>query len=142
MAPSITGQLVVTLTVTDLRRSADWYRELLTAREHSYVDDDGVLAQVTLTEPTTLLQICLVSHPEGSREAFTGLRPGLDHLEFLVADRADLDFVERTTRWARDTALGGERARIHRRDFRRLARSAIRPTWVACPQTCRAGCSS
>jgi|SRR5882757_3763979 len=91
MAPIITGQLVVTLTVTDLRRSADWYRQLLTAREHSYVDDAGVLAQVTLTEPASRLQLCLVSHPEGPREPFTELRPGLDHLEFLVADRADLD---------------------------------------------------
>ena len=32
-----------------------------------------------------------MSHPDGSREAFDELRAGLDHLEFLVADRADLD---------------------------------------------------
>jgi len=91
MCPRITGQLVVILTVRDLRRSADWYRELLDAREHAYLDETGQLRQVTLTEPATRLQLCLVSHPESSTAAFSETRPGLDHLEFLVAARADLD---------------------------------------------------
>src|SRR5882757_1891791 len=91
MRPRITGQLVVILTVRDLRRSADWYRNLLDAREHDYVDETGTLKQVTLTEPASGLQLCLVSHPDTSAEPFSERRPGLDHLEFLVASRADLD---------------------------------------------------
>jgi glyoxylase I family protein len=83
VAPSITGQLVVTLTVRDLRRSADWYGALLAAREHVYVDQGGRLAQVTLTESSSGLQLCLVSHPAGSGELFSEARPGLDHLERL-----------------------------------------------------------
>ena len=91
MVARITGQLIVILTVTDLRRSAEWYRELFGAREHVYVNADGVLAQVTLGEPASGLQLCLVSHREGPDEPFSELRPGLDHLEFLVPERADLD---------------------------------------------------
>jgi len=99
VAPNITGTLVVTLTVRELRRSADWYRALLAAREHVYVDQGGRLAQVTLTEPTSGLQLCLVSHPTGSKEPFNEARPGLDHLEFLVAHRGDLDaWAERLDR--------------------------------------------
>jgi len=99
VAPSITGKLVVTLTVRDLRRSANWYGALLAAREHVYVDQGGRLAQVTLNEPTSGLQLCLVSHPAGSEEPFSEARPGLDHLEFLVARRGDLDsWVERLDR--------------------------------------------
>jgi catechol 2,3-dioxygenase-like lactoylglutathione lyase family enzyme len=48
--------------VRDLRRSADWYRELFEAQEHSYTDDGGVLRQVTLSEPSSGLQLCLVTH--------------------------------------------------------------------------------
>jgi glyoxylase I family protein len=91
MRPRITGQLVVILTVRDLRRSADWYRNLLDAREHDYADELGTLQQVTLFEPASGLQLCLVSHPHTSAQPFSERRPGLDHLEFLVAARADLD---------------------------------------------------
>jgi len=88
---SITGKVVVTLTVRELRRGADSYRALLAAREDVHVDQSGRLAQVTLTEPTSVLQLCLVSHPTGSKEPFSEARPELDHLEFLVAHRDDPD---------------------------------------------------
>jgi len=91
MAPRITGRLVVTLTVRDLRSSATWYAKLLSAREYRYVDDDGVLAQVSLSEPESGLLLCLVSHPKGPAGPFDEARCGLDHLEFVVAERADLD---------------------------------------------------
>lgn len=90
MVPRITGRQVVTLTVRDLGRSAGWYRELFSAREDRYVGPDGVLAQVSLVEPGSGLLLCLVSHPGGGQR-FDETRCGLDHLEFLVAERADLD---------------------------------------------------
>jgi catechol 2,3-dioxygenase-like lactoylglutathione lyase family enzyme len=91
MAPRITGRLVVTLTVRDLPVSATWYAKLLGASEHSYVDDDGALAQVALSEPESGLLLCLVSHPGGPGGPFDEAHCGLDHLEFVVAERADLD---------------------------------------------------
>ena len=90
--PSITGCLCPTLTVTDRDRSAVWYRglfDMVTRREN--VAPDGHLRDVCLVEPTTGLEICLVEYASGSREAFDEFRPGLDHLEFLVANRSDLD---------------------------------------------------
>jgi glyoxylase I family protein len=87
---AITGAVVVILTVTDVERSAAWYVELLGMREVGrYVDPDGRVGQVCLTEPYCGLQICLVGHDAGG--PFDEHRAGLDHLEFLVPGRVDLD---------------------------------------------------
>jgi glyoxylase I family protein len=90
--PPITGRLVPTLTVRDLRASADWYRDLLGAVERAHVDERGVLVQVILREPRSGTDLCLVSH--GRSEPFDETRCGLDHLEFVVAEPGDL------TAWA------------------------------------------
>jgi glyoxylase I family protein len=37
------------------------------------------------------LVLCLVGHAKSTGEPFTEFRTGLDHLEFLVASRVDLD---------------------------------------------------
>jgi len=78
--------------VTDRDRSAIWYRQLLdmTVRREN-VSPDGSVRDVCLVEPNTGLEICLVEYASGSREPFDEFRPGLDHLEFLVANRSDLD---------------------------------------------------
>jgi hypothetical protein len=55
-----------------------------------YVHPDGHVQQVSLVEPRTGLELCLVSHAPDAG-AFDEFRAGLDHLEFLVADRGDLD---------------------------------------------------
>jgi catechol-2,3-dioxygenase len=45
---------------------------------------------VQLAEPQSGLQLCLVSHPADA-STFDEFRAGLDHLEFLVEHRRDLD---------------------------------------------------
>jgi catechol 2,3-dioxygenase-like lactoylglutathione lyase family enzyme len=88
--PPITGQVVI-LTVSDADRSTSWYRDLLGARETSrYVQPDGHIALVHLTEPQSGVELCLVDHGTDPG-AFSEFRAGLDHLEFLVAQRSDLD---------------------------------------------------
>jgi glyoxylase I family protein len=90
--PSITGYLCPTLTVTDLDRSTAWYGELFGMyTRRANVAADGSLRDVFLVEPSTGLEICLVEYAAGARDAFDEFHPGLDHLEFLVADRSDLD---------------------------------------------------
>jgi glyoxylase I family protein len=86
----IVGQIVI-LTVSDADRSAAWYGELLGWRESSrYVQPGGDVQQVCLTDPRSGLDLCLVAHqPEPG--AFDEFRAGVDHLEFLVARRSDLD---------------------------------------------------
>ena len=88
----ITGGLSPTLTVTDLARSVSWYRDLLdmTVRRE-YEPPDRSQRDACLVESRSGLEICLVEYTSGPREPFNEFRPGLDHLEFLVADRADLD---------------------------------------------------
>jgi glyoxylase I family protein len=88
--PRIAGQLVI-LTVSDADRSAAWYRDLLGMDETSrYVQQDGHVALVHLAEQSSGVELCLVDHRSG-QAAFDEFRIGLDHLEFLVAHRDDLD---------------------------------------------------
>ena len=88
----ITGGIVAVLTVTDPERSAAWYGRLLGMREAGrYVHPDGSVGQVCLTEPRSGLEICLVGHTANAGAPFDEHRVGLDHLEFLVPSRVDLD---------------------------------------------------
>jgi catechol 2,3-dioxygenase-like lactoylglutathione lyase family enzyme len=88
----ITGEIVVILTVTDPEHSAAWYARLLGMREAGrYVHPDGRVGQVCLTEPHSGLEICLVGYAADTGEPFDEHRAGLDHLEFLVPSRVDLD---------------------------------------------------
>jgi glyoxylase I family protein len=88
--PRISGQVVI-LTVSDADRSAAWYRDLLGMDEAGrYVEPDGHVALVNLVERLSGVELCLVHHRSGPA-AFDEFRIGLDHLEFLVTHRADLD---------------------------------------------------
>jgi glyoxylase I family protein len=88
--PPIVGQVVI-LTVSDVGQSAAWYRDLLDMDETSrYVEPDGHVALVHLLERLSGVEVCLVNHRSG-QAVFDEFRIGLDHLEFLVAHRDDLD---------------------------------------------------
>jgi len=88
--PRIAGQVVI-LTVSDADQSATWYRDLLGMEETSrYVQPDGHIALIHLVERLSGVELCLVCHRSG-QAAFDEFRIGLDHLEFLVAHRDDLD---------------------------------------------------
>jgi glyoxylase I family protein len=88
--PGIAGQVVI-LTVSEADQSATWYCDLLGMEETSrYVQPDGHVALVHLAESRSGVELCLISHrPSGG--SFDEFRIGLDHLEFLVARRSDLD---------------------------------------------------
>ncbi len=89
---SITGYLSPTLTVTSLEKSVSWYRQLLDlAIRREYEPDDKHQRDACLLEPRSGLEICLVEYSSGPQRPFSEFLPGLDHLEFLVAERTDLD---------------------------------------------------
>jgi catechol-2,3-dioxygenase len=98
--PSISGRVEVNLTVRDPAASATWYSELLDLRVlYDFAGEDGRLRYVALVEPESKLVLCLVGHKEHSGEPFSEFRTGLDHLEFLVDHREDLDdWAERLNR--------------------------------------------
>ena len=90
--PSITGRVEINLTVRDPVRSAAWYGDLLgMEKRYAFDPGDGRASYICLSEPKSGLVLCLVGHAGNPGQPFDEARSGLDHLEFLVARRADLD---------------------------------------------------
>ena len=79
----------VAVTVSDLGRSVPWYERLFDAKP--VLDEDtGPFHHVVWLLGPTLFGIHQHSEPE-SRDALSELRPGLDHVGFGVASRAELE---------------------------------------------------
>jgi catechol 2,3-dioxygenase-like lactoylglutathione lyase family enzyme len=57
---------------------------------YNHTAADGSTHYVCLNHPDAVLELCLVSHAGNAGEHFSEDHTGLDHLEFLVADREDL----------------------------------------------------
>ena len=92
LVPSIKGIPYISLSVRNVRRSADWYRALLQLQiVRERLDETGCFGEVLLREPKCGLEIGLIGHRENPGEPFRESRTGLDHVEFGVQSRADLD---------------------------------------------------
>jgi catechol 2,3-dioxygenase-like lactoylglutathione lyase family enzyme len=79
----------VAITVSDLDRSREWYQRLIGA-DPVLDEDTGIFHHVVWLMGGTLLGIH--KHPKlESSDAFTELRPGLDHIAFGVANRGELE---------------------------------------------------
>jgi glyoxylase I family protein len=77
------------LTVTDLDVSVPWYRSLL-GSDPVLDEDTGPYRHVVFAPGSVL--VSLHQFPGGtSAERFDERRPGLDHLAFGCADRAELE---------------------------------------------------
>lgn len=84
----------VAVTVSDLDRSRPWYNALIGA-DPVLDEDTGPFHHVVwLLGGGTLLGIHQHSNPS-SNEPFDELRPGLDHLAFGCANRAELETWEK-----------------------------------------------
>ena len=106
--PAITGIAHVELTVRDLDASEAWYARVLGMRRVWEGEEvqHGIAARALL-EPRSGVVLGLTRHAAGSGDDFVVTRPGLDHLSFAVADRAEL------RAWERHLAeLGVEHSRI------------------------------
>jgi catechol-2,3-dioxygenase len=80
----------VALTVTDIERSRPWYETLIGSPP--VIDEDTGLFRhaVWLLGGQTLIGINQFPDPHGS-DPFDERKPGLDHLAFACADRAELE---------------------------------------------------
>lgn len=88
--PSLSGQHIPVLRVSDVQRSATWYVRVFGLQEDSrFMAPDGVLRQVVLVDPASELSLCLAGPGDGSR--FNELAAGLDHLELVVPCRPERD---------------------------------------------------
>jgi glyoxylase I family protein len=90
--PDITGIHHISLTVTDLDRSAAWYSEVLGLGElmkETHPDGNGLA--IVLGKPDWSMCVGLHTHDANAADPFQETRTGLDHVSFRVADRAELD---------------------------------------------------
>jgi len=88
--PSFGAASHIDLSVSDVELSADWYCETLGLRRMRRADLDNRIMIVLLHEATGLI-IGLNQHREPTADRFDERRPGLDHIGFGVAERAELD---------------------------------------------------
>ncbi len=88
-SPELLGIAHVDLTVRNPRGSARWYHEVLGFAILEELEDNGH-TMVLMQHPATRMTFCLGCHPRSPRDLFDERRTGLDHLSFLVADRAGL----------------------------------------------------
>lgn len=87
--PEFTGISHLDLTVSDVERSAEWYVNTLGLHRLLRSDFDD-RSMVVLLHPGSGLIVGLNQHREQSAERFDERRPGLDHVGFAVAERAEL----------------------------------------------------
>jgi catechol 2,3-dioxygenase-like lactoylglutathione lyase family enzyme len=120
--PDIAGRIEVNLTVRDPMLSASWYSRLLGMEElYDFTSDDGRMRYIALVEPGSQLVLCLVGHADNRGELFSEFDTGLDHLEFLVDRREDLD------EWAdRLSHLGVDHSGVKELDYTRNAMITFR----------------
>lgn len=89
--PKLSAINHVSITVTDIERSVPWYVEVF---ELGKLLDENLAdgsSYVVIGKPDFSLCIGLHIHPTNEGERFSETRTGLDHVSFLVPDRADLD---------------------------------------------------
>ena len=79
----ILGYLHVSLTVTDLARSAAWYQQVLGFTIDAETNGQG-FRRTRLRAPDSGIGLALTCHDEGSGGRFSELRTGMDHLAFRV----------------------------------------------------------
>jgi len=93
--PTIKRIGYIGLSVRDARRSAAWWQELLGMEvELENFDSANWPApwnEVLLVDRETGLKIGLMEHPSNPGDPFDEFRTGLDHVEFEVSSREELD---------------------------------------------------
>ena len=80
---TLVGFSHLSLSVTDLDRSTEWYREMLGFTFDSKVEGDG-FRRNRLRHPTAGITLTLTAHEAGSGEPFDERRTGMDHVSFAV----------------------------------------------------------
>ena len=87
--PTLVGYSHLSLSVTDLDRSTDWYCDILGFEVVAQVEGDGFLRH-RLRQPDAGITVTLTAHEAGSGDAFDERRTGMDHVSFVVASIDDI----------------------------------------------------
>jgi len=89
-----TGVAHLDFSVSDVDRSAEWYVAVLGLRQLARQELDH-RTMVVLAHPETRMIIGLNQHDPVPVTVFDERNVGLDHVGFAVAERTDLDALER-----------------------------------------------
>ncbi len=93
--PTLAGYSHLSLTVSDLQRSTDWYRDVLGFSLDAEVEGGG-FRRNRLRHPDAGITLTLTAHDAGSADRFDERRTGMDHVSFAVPTMEDLlGFKER-----------------------------------------------
>ena len=90
---TLAGFSHLSLSVTDLDRSTEWYREVLGFIIDSRVEGDGFVRN-RLRHPSAGITLTLTAHESGDGGAFDERRTGMDHVSFVVPSIEDLHNVK------------------------------------------------
>ncbi|MHB1234246.1 MAG: VOC family protein [Microbacteriaceae bacterium] len=104
--PQFTTVAHIDLSVSDLEKSAAWYRDVLGLRQ-LHRADKGSYSTVVLRHDDTGLIVGLNQHNAMIADRFNERNVGLDHIGFAVVDRGELDLWE-----LRLTELGVEHSPV------------------------------
>lgn len=91
---AILGFHHVSLSVTDLGKSAEWYHQTLGLHIDAELDGQG-FRRARLRAPGSGITLTLTSHDEESGAAFDERRAGLDHVAFQVGGVEDVQDLKR-----------------------------------------------
>ncbi|MEL7584755.1 MULTISPECIES: VOC family protein [Brevibacterium] len=93
--PPVTGLHHLSLTVTDLDRSLEWYQRVLGWERQPgtfpHYDRESTGYGVLLADPASGMIIGLHTNTANEGETFEESRTGLDHVSLQVEDRATLE---------------------------------------------------
>jgi glyoxylase I family protein len=84
----------VSLSVTDLGTSTEWYRQTLGLDVDAEFDGNG-FRRARLRAAGSGLTLTLTSHDQESGDPFSERRAGLDHVAFQVGDAEDVQELKR-----------------------------------------------
>lgn len=87
--PTFTRPHHLALSVTDMERSAEWYRRVLGFRLVKRFETG--IPRILQLHPESGFYVSVYNHPDRSRERFDPCRTGLDHLALGVPDGASLE---------------------------------------------------
>jgi glyoxylase I family protein len=93
--PTLSAYSHLSLSVTDLAVSSDWYCDLLGFEVAARVEGDGFLRH-RLRQPDAGIILTLTAHEANEGDAFDERRTGMDHVSFVVPSVDDIHaFKER-----------------------------------------------
>jgi len=89
----VIGYHHLSLSVTDLGKSTEWYQQVLGLDVAAEIEGDG-FRRTRLRAPSSGVTLTLTQHERHSGESFDERRPGMDHVALQVAGVDDVQALK------------------------------------------------